>query len=568
MIHKNSAYYEFFQQPQKYSFSDIDKIFGRSFTLNNIHKIPDVAASYINKLSNIDQFKQIIDKLYLSPKDHYPLEYFYNRKTANKKDKLAHLFEKFQKLKFKEDEVNSLFFSAWYTRENELFSVLLEKYYNNDLSDFYKEGNYEILAKHFLLHDVKLVEKLNHYHFKFSYNDMNFLPAKNKDIVKIIQEVGKSLPLNAKFVMDIEDGFGDDVSSPLIALKRDFDFVNNPFHLSVKRPDVLTTIAALLIKKDYDEKTVEKFIFNQDFTHSQADIFNKRQLYDIKTNKYKEINDFSKWQIFAKKYPNATIYPEVTIFASLISNLFDNQIYKRKNYEQEYDNLLRFMNEMLCLPDLNLDIYASRLYSIINNKNIGHDSEKLPVLLINMPDMLLTALNNKQFFNIEDLSAFEFKLLIKNNEIKSLAKSEEYNDTLNRESYNLATKTYFSRAKKIQYQNIFAADNEILDIIDNNNYINHKELYKIALDTYIQKIVDNPNRNNNINQLMANNFPSFMNHYLKVNTNKDILTHFDNILLSNEVSLLQDSVVFQLLLEERKRLYQENKTNMNHKNRL
>lgn len=557
---------KFFEQYRMYTLEDIDTIFGNSFLLRNINKNENYASTCLNKLADLDFFKKLIDKLFIPQNNTYSVEYFCNQKTPYKKEKIAYLIEKMPKNKINQDYMGFLLFSSWFHKETEIFNLILNNFYGNDLRQFTKGKGYESIGKHFLLQDPKLVTLLIEKNFPFEYNDLNFLPPKHMHVEKIIYALQNVLDLDKKFKIDLSSDFCEEVNVPEQLLKIRPSQIISDFEINVSRPDVLTTLVPLLIKKGYPTSLCEKFIGQDEFTHSLFDIINIREVYNFKSSSSQEFRDTDKWRFFIKKYPDSQILPGASLFSALVSALFSNQ-YPVFNYKKKFKKEISLIIEILNDNKVNCDIYGNNLHSFIDSHENDslNNSNKIHELFIKTPVILRQALTNVNFLETVPHADFQNELLSTyffnehKNEISthfSQGKFDDEDTILLAESADL----FFKQVSEISVTNLFLLDEHIFNAIDNNKNINHQEFYAKILFNYMNMLTKEKN-SYLVREVTEYNFDSFFIRFLREHSDKEALSYFDQILLSYDLEHFSDNGCFQKILGKRSEIYDNIKPN-------
>lgn len=559
--------HKFFEQYRMYTLKDIDTIFGNSFLLRNINQNETYAAACLNKLADLDFFKKLIDKLFIPQNHTYSVEYFCNQKTPYKKEKIAYLINKIPKNKINQDYMEFLLFSSWFNKETHIFNLILNDFYENDLSLFTKGKAYQSIGKHFLLQDPKLVTLLIENKFPFEYNDLNFLPPKHINIEQIIYALKNVLNLDNIFNIDLSAHFGEEINLPEQLLKIRPSQIMSDFEISVSRPDVFTTLVPLLIKKGYPSSICEKFIGEKEFTHSLFDIINRREVYNIKSGSSQELRDTDKWRFFIKKYPDSEIFPGASLFSALIASLFSNQK-SVFNYKKKFKKEISLIIEILNDNGVNCNIYGNNLHNLINKDEQDYNyngSQKIHDLFIKTPVILRQALMNVNFMETIPHESFQNDLLSTYffNEYKDKIVSPFLKDKFDEEDTMLLAESvalFFEKIPDITIKNLYLIDELIFNSIDKNQNIDHKEFYKKTLFNYMD-IGNNGKQSHIVNEAINHNFDNFFIRFLQEHSDKEALSYFDQILLSYNLENIVDNTCFQKISQKRHEIYNSIKSN-------
>lgn len=559
--------HNFFEQYRMYTLKDIDTIFGKSVLLRNINQNETYASACLNKLADLDFFKKLIDKLFIPQNHTYSVEYFCNQKTPYKKEKIAYLIDKIPRNKINQDYMEFLLFSSWFNKETHIFNLIVNDFYENDLSRFTKGKAYQSIGKHFLLQDPKLVSVLIENKFPFEYNDLNFLPPKHMHVEQIIYALKNVLDLNKIFNIDLSTNFGEEINLPEQLLKIRPSQIMSDYEISVSRPGVFTTLVPLLIKKGYPSSICEKFIGKKEFTHSLFDIINIRDVYDFKSSSSQELRDTDKWRFFIKKYPDSEILPGASLFSALVASLFSNQK-SVFNYKKKFKKEISLIIEILNDNKVNCNIYGNNLHNLINKDEQDYNyngSQKIHDLFIKTPVILRQALTNVNFMETIPHESFQNDLLSTYffNEHKGRIVSSFLQDKFDEEDTIFLSESvtlFFENTPEITIKNLYLIDEHIFNAIDKNKNINHKEFYKKTLFNYMD-IGTNRKNSYLINEVIKHNFDNFFIRFLQEHSAKEALSYFDQILLSYDIENIFDNTFFQKISQKRREIYENIKSN-------
>jgi len=543
----HSHFSKFFNQ-KEITFQDIDIFFGNAFTLRNISNHTEEAFLKLLKIKELSNFKYIIDKLHTSSKNPLSLAAFCHERLPNKKEKLIYLLNN-QKLSLSRDSIDFVFFFSLYNRENEISKYMLENVYNNDLSELRDIHYHSIFSRFFIMNNDYITKYFSEHKYKFSYDDLSFLPQDHILGAKIIDILisNNQLDFSQPFVMNIDEEFHNFISNNQINKLNINNMLNNT-NINVSRPDIKITLPVLLIKKGYPVKIIEQYLQhnNKDFICSDKNFLNVREHYHHDKGNLirKTSHDIDKWAYWIQKYPNQFIDEQQTLFSLALFSLTNiNELVSitKPNKTEIKEKLENIVNKVL----------QQNPNDLIVNENQEPLFEKNDVMHLLKSDNLNlkeTFLNNELFNKYDsekNIPYFLFQRLSELNDNRNNlilthngfvhSEEKEAKSTLERKQHEYILSIYLNKTSQINNIKYFEFTDKLIESAMSNLFINKSVFFTNSIISYFEIY----SKRNAINK-PDYNIDILLNHIEK-NIDIDLLTPLlDDILINLSVYFEKD----------------------------
>ena len=543
----HSHFSKFFNQ-KEITFQDIDIFFGNAFTLRNISNHTEEAFLKLLKIKELSNFKYIIDKLYTSSKNPLSLAAFCHEKLPNKKEKLIYLLNN-QKLSLSRDSIDFVFFFSLYSRENEISKYMLENVYNNDLSELRDRHYHSIFSRFFIMNNDYITKYFSEHKYKFSYDDLSFLPQDHILGAKIIDILisNNQLDFSQPFVMNIDEEFHNFISNNQINKLNINNMLNNT-NINVSRPDIKITLPVLLIKKGYPVKIIEQYLQhnNKDFICSDKNFLNVREHYHYDKGNLirKTSHDIDKWAYWIQKYPNQFIDEQQTLFSLALFSLTNiNELVSitKPNKTEIKEKLANIVNKVL----------QQNPNDLIVNENQEPLFEKNDVMHLLKSDNLNlkeTFLNNELFNKYDSEKNIPYFLFQRLSELKDSrnnlilthngfvhSEEKEAKSSIEIKQHEHILSLYLSKTSQINNIKYFEFTEKLIESAMSNFFIDKSVFFTNSIISYFE-IYSKRNAMNKPDY----NIEILLNHIEK-NIDTDLLTPLlDDILINLSVYFEKD----------------------------
>lgn len=569
-MHINSNIFNFFKQ-NNITEKSIDDFFGPRFSLKKISRNSEEASAFLLNINNISVFSYLIDKLFSNEKAPLSLISIINNKVSNKNEKLSVIINKIKQDKsfFVDKNIfDFIFLSSYINQENHITKNLLENYYYNDLSLIRENSYHDFLLHNFIMNNDKLLSFIIRYHYKPLLDDLSFLTHDHIIGSKIIDLISPDLTLNTPFSININCKFDEPAQ---IKPKHNFDYhslFNKP-NLSVSRPDIITTLPVIMLKKGYPVKTIHNYLSNDtdNFiyhgSYDSKDIINKITNFSFHNgHPITEVtNDLHKWEYWIINYPNAKIDNNTTLFVHCLELL--SEFNSKFNGSEEKDILNKIVDILNKALDKNDQIDFSHrehslLYFLHNNTNNITLTQKIiehPIFNDNDQDKKFPLTLLSKFLDLSQNSLIKIpdfmKKIYPNYDMEKQAnKNKETQKALEN-----TLSAYLSKSKAINDIKHFSFNNELLEKAVSNPHINKDQFFENTISAYFTyHYRETLTKEYNIDSYLETILTFMDNHYSTV----DLIPVLDNTVigLSNIMHNIDKS--FSIFSEFRNKKYQEN----------